>query len=70
MLVRKKETRASGDSNGVFVLVCFGACGSSEVFCLVYLLVSLTGIWDNGGCYLYACFVMDGHERHYRAFLI
>ena len=50
--------------------VCFGACGSSEVFCLVYLLVSLTGIWGNGGCYLYACFVMDGHERHYRAFLI
>ena len=49
MLVRKKETRGSGDSNGIFVLVCFGACGSSEVFCLVYLLVSLTGIWDNGG---------------------
>lgn len=56
MLVRKKETRASGDSNGVFVLVCFGACGSSDAFCLVYLLVSLTGIWDNGGFYLYTCF--------------
>ena len=70
MLVRKKETRTSGDSNCVFVLVCFGACGSSEVYCLVYLLVSLTGIWDNGGFYLYACFVMDGHEQHYRAFLI